>query len=219
MSETINEQNMRRERSFSYLRRHDVPYIEHLPLIEAEAETVRRTALDVGLRVLCLALVSMKAAGADHDFILKGAQHYGVMEDFSPRERDFLLETQPSENSKLQFSWSVEAAHTLLWSVQLIDELGFPTAPCDWNAFWEGFHRDQRDGFLERLRLREQSSILDEADLIYRLHWAARDADLNGRAQPSKLNLSVVMERHKSLKWLSAPVDEPYLWDDVPTDT
>lgn len=219
MTESNNEQNLRRERSLSYLRRHDVPYIEHLPNIDAEADTTRRRAHDVGLRVLCLALISMKGAGADHDFVLEGALHYDVMQDFSPLERRFLLDKQPTENEKLQFSWCVEAAHALLWSVQQIDSLTYPAGPCDWNAFWEGFHRDGRAPFLERLNLREQSVILDEADLIFRLHWASKDADLNGRAQPAKLNRSVVMERHKGLNWLTAPADEPYLWDDVPTDT
>ncbi len=219
MSQAKDEQNLRRERSFSRLKQHQVPYIEHLPPIEPEAQTHRRTSSEIGLRIICLALVSMKGAGADHDFILNGVRHYGVMDDFSPSERYFLLETEPTEHNKLQFSWSVEAAHALLWSVRQVDELDFPTAPCDWNAFWKGFHECDRDTFLGRLSLRQQAVILDETDLIYRLHWASRDADLTGRAQPSKLNLSVVMERHKALNWLTTHIDDAIHWDDVPTDT
>jgi len=219
MSQAKNEQDLRRERSISRLKLHHVPYIDHLPPIEPEAQTHRRTAPEVGLRILCLALVSMKGAGADHDFILNGVHHYGVMDNFSARERYFLLETEPTEHKKLQFLWSVEAAHALLWSVQQVEELDFPTAPCDWNAFWKGFHEDDRDTFLERVSLRQQAEILDETDLIYRFHWASRDADLHGRAQPSKLNLSVVMERHKALNWLTTHVDEAVQWDDVSTDT
>lgn len=219
MSQVYNEQDLRRERSISRLKQHHVPYIAHLPVIEAEAQTCRRTATEVGLRTICLALVSMKGADSDHDFILSGVEHYGVMNDFSPRERYFVLETEPTEHDKAQFAWSVEAAHALLWSVQLVDELDFPTAPCDWNAFWKGFHENDRDTFLERLSLRPQAAILDETDLIYRLHWASRDAQLTGRAQPSELDLSVVMERHKALNWLTMHVDDDLSWDEVPTDT
>ena len=61
--------------------------------------------------------------------------------------------------------------------------------------------------------------ILDEADLIYRLHWAVRHADLNGRPIPLPLNRDMVMERHHALNWLIVPREEPYPWDEIPTDT
>lgn len=214
-----DEAAARRERSISYLAAYSVPYIDHLPNIDVEEETLRRTATEVGVRAICLALVSMKGAGADNDFVLDGAHHYDVVNNFTPEERRFLFAGNPSENDKIQFSWRVEAAHALLWAVEIVDDLRFPSEPCDWNAFWELFHNAERDPFLSRLNLRPQSSILDQADLIYRLHWATRDASLTGREPPSRLSNSVVMERHHALNWLIAPEEEPYPWDEVPTDT
>ena len=38
-----------------------------------------------------------------------------------------------------------------------------------------------RDEFLKKANLRPKAEILDAADLIYRYHWAVRDAQLNGR--------------------------------------
>lgn len=210
----------RRARSISYLVEHDVPYIDHLPdVVGADEPTLRRSSIEVGLRTICLALVSMKGAGGDHDFVIEGAHHYGVIDDFSPNEKRFLFDKTPTEHEKLQFSWRTEAAHALLWAVKLVDQLSFPSGPCDWNAFWEGFHNNDRETFLESLNLREQSVLLDEADLIYRLHWAARDADLKGREPPANLSIDVVVERHHALNWLIVPPDEPYPWDGVPTDT
>ncbi len=61
------------------------------------------------------------------------------------------------------------------------------------------------------------AEVLDEADLIYRYHWAARDARLKGRQPPAGLNLDVIQERHKALNWL---IDyDRAEWDDVTTDT
>ena len=64
---------------------------------------------------------------------------------------------------------------------------------------------------------RPMPQILDEADLIYRLHWAVRDADLNGRPIPPALNQNVVIERYYALNWLMVPREDPYPWDEVPT--
>ncbi len=221
MAEVLGEAELRRSRSLAKLQRYNVPHIDHLPYIETEDETHRRAPQEVGLRIICLALVSMKGAGADHQFVLDGIRHYGVKDDLSPNERDFVFDPQPSDHLKLQFSWRVEAAHALLWSVGLVETLLFPSDTCDWNGFWEGFHKGNRVEFLQRLDLRTQGIILDEADLIYRLHWAIRDAGLGGLNPPAGLNSSVVMERHYALNWLIAPVlaSERYTWDEVPTDT
>jgi len=219
MAETVGEAESRRTRSIAKLIQHDVPYILHLPMIETEDETLRRKTDEVGLRIICLALVSMKGAGADHGFVLEGVQHYGVHDDLSPDEADLVYNPQPSDHQMLQLSWRVEAAHALLWSVESVETLSYPSSTTDWNAFWETFHEGNRVDFLQGWELRPQDILLDEADLIYRLHWAAREAGLNGREGPAGLYTCVVMERHYALNWLVAPLDDPYPWDSVPTHT
>ena len=56
--------------------------------------------------------------------------------------------------------------------------------------------------FMAQAKLRDIASILDEADLIYRYHWACVDARLKQAPMPAGLNPSVVMERHAALNWL-----------------
>ncbi|MFC4667854.1 DUF4272 domain-containing protein [Seohaeicola nanhaiensis] len=213
------EADIRKAGSIARLKAHDVPYIDYLPRIETVEETERRTPEAVGTRIICLALVSMKGAGADHDFVLEGVQHYGVEKELSPKESTFILDREPSENARLQFSWRAEAGHALLWAAGRYDELLFPSTSCDWNAFWSIFHTGDRASFLNGVLLRSQSEILDESDFTYRLHWAAREASMKGQAMPAGLNMDVVVERHHALNWLAAPADEPYLWDETPTDT
>lgn len=65
--------------------------------------------------------------------------------------------------------------------------------------------------------LRPVSQILDEADLIYRYHWAVVDARVNSKDTPAGLEGGVVYERHYSLNWLIGYMDQE--WDEITTDT
>jgi hypothetical protein len=64
-------------------------------------------------------------------------------------------------------------------------------------------------------RVRSRDEILDEMDLIYRLDWACVDARLNDLAAPTGVQAGVVMERHKTLKWLISGEN----WDEVDLST
>jgi hypothetical protein len=41
--------------------------------------------------------------------------------------------------------------------------------------------------FIKSSKLRAISEILDEADKIYRIHWAVRDAQINNKPVPAEL--------------------------------
>jgi len=71
--------------------------------------------------------------------------------------------------------------------------------------------------FLRDARLRSQPEILDQADLIYRYHWAVVDARINNKPAPAGLDPGVAMERHYALNWLVGYMDQD--WDDISTDT
>ena len=59
---------------------------------------------------------------------------------------------------------------------------------------------------------------MEQADLIYRLHWACVDARVMGMPAPRNLDAGVVMERHRSLFWL-AGCDDMCDWDEVDLST
>ena len=67
------------------------------------------------------------------------------------------------------------------------------------------------------MSLIDKSDILDKEDLIYRMHWATRQASLNNEEMPAGLENGVVNEWHHALNWLAYYDDVD--WDDVSTDT
>jgi Domain of unknown function (DUF4272) len=71
--------------------------------------------------------------------------------------------------------------------------------------------------FIEDSELRPIGDILDQVDLIYRYHWAVRNARLKGQQIPADLDPGVTEERHYALNWLIGYLEQA--WDDVSTDT
>jgi len=69
--------------------------------------------------------------------------------------------------------------------------------------------------FQAGLKLRSAADLLQAADLAYCLHWAIRDAELNGNVAPGRVPPEVVVERRRALEWMMG--DE--YWDDVNLDT
>ena len=74
------------------------------------------------------------------------------------------------------------------------------------------------EALLAAAKLRPRKELLEQADLIYRLHWACVDARVMGMPAPQGLEDGVVMERHRALFWL-AGCDEMCPWDDVDLST
>lgn len=58
---------------------------------------------------------------------------------------------------------------------------------------------------------------LEQADLIYRYHWAVTDARVNAKDTPAGLDKGVVYERHCALNWLIGYMEQE--WDEITTDT
>jgi hypothetical protein len=188
----------------------------HLPAIESEAEVTLRTPEEVAGRLLALAIVAVKGEGLDQETIDAIVEERGVLPLFSPRERRFIAEDSPSEHDRLQFSWRYEAAWVLFWALGWDESpvLGLPRAICDVPRL-AGAVRDTPD--LAARGLRSTNDILNEADLIYRCHWAVRQASIDGEMPSGGLEPGVTMERHHALNWLIRYDDAE--WDEVSTDT
>jgi len=116
-----------------------------------------------------------------------------------------------------QFSWRGECVWVLLWSLGYVDELDRPEKECDAEKIADLFEKHPKDAFLKDAKLRPLGEILDQADLIYRYHWAVVDSRVKGNEAPAKLNADVVAERHYVLNWLIGYLDQE--WDAVSTDT
>lgn len=206
----------RKSRSETLLHNERVPVNPHLPAIEGEREARLRSAQDVAERVLALTLVSMKGEGLDQATLVEIVNDRKALDLFTPEERAFIDDPEPSETDKIRFTWRYEAAWVLLWALrQHRVPLGPPRNLCD-PAKLVTIVRDTPDISVHGLRA--APDILDKADLIYRYHWAITQARLEGKNPPSQLNPAVALERHHAFNWLIG-YNDSCDWDDVSTDT
>lgn len=216
-SSADNEALERKDRSMARLKSEGVPTIDHLPTIESEADFEPRSLEEVAYRAMSLLVVALKGEGLEQLTVDQLVEKYRLTEHFSPAENAFLADVSPSDHDRIQFSWRYEAACTLLWALGYIETLGKPDTVCDVAGAVTMLHERTAEQFVADAKLRPVSEILDEADLIYRYHWAVVDARINGREAPAGLDPGVTLERHYTLNWLIRYMDQD--WDDISTDT
>jgi hypothetical protein len=206
----------RKLRSETILRAEGVPLLAVLPVIETAAEALKRSTEEVALRALCLLLVAAKGEGLDQEVVEGVLESYELRSHLSPNELAFVIDNSPSQHDRIQFAWRHEAAWTLLWALGFVKELGKPAQICDVNFAVSTKLERTTSQFIEDSELRPIADILDQADLIYRYHWAVRNASIKGQQIPADLDPSVTEERHYALNWL---IGTEQAWDDVTTDT
>jgi hypothetical protein len=205
----------RKLRSQTILLSEGVPFIAWLPAIETTAKALKRSKEEVALRTLCLCLVAAKGEGLEQEAVEQVVESYGLRPRLSPKELAFVFDNSPTQHDRTQFIWRHEAAWTLLWALGFVAQLGKPAQICDVDFAARTVTERTASQFIKDSELRPIADILDQADLIYRYHWAVRDAQLKGRQIPAALNPDVTEERHYALNWLI--MEEA--WDDVSTDT
>lgn len=213
-----NFQIERKRRSEAILLKEDVPFIDHLPVVESEEDIQLRSLEQVAWRAMALNVVAARAEGLGRARFLSIVEQYDLKSAFSPDEQQFVFDDEPSEHARIQFVWRYEAYWTLLWALSYIDELGRPDHNCNVELAVQLLVDRSPAQFIKESTLRTANEILDATDLIYRYHWACVDARLNGRTAPAGLDEGVVMERHHALNWLTGYMDNED-WDDVSTDT
>lgn len=207
----------RKNRSESILSAKNVPINAHLPYIEDSSEALVRKVDDVALRAMALLVVAVKAEGLEQHFVDILVENYQLASVFSPNEKKFIGNPNPSQHDKTQFVWRYEAAWVLLWALGYVEELKPPTEICDVPASVSFLQQRNREQFIKDSKLRSITDILDQNDLIYRYHWAVVDARVNGLKIPAEIDASVVLERHYVLNWLIGYMEQD--WDNITTDT
>ena len=212
-----SEALQRRSRSEAVLKSEGVPINWYLPVIEDEKEARRRSKEEIARRSLCLLVIAAKGEGVEQPILERLASEYGLAGQFTPKERAFFADRTPSQHDKVQFGWRYEAAWILLWALGYVESLSKPTAICDVPRADRTMRERTAKSFIADSKLRNIGEILDQADLIYRYHWATVDAGLNEKPAPAALNPDVVQERHHALNWLIGYMGQE--WDDISTDT
>ncbi|MBB4367427.1 hypothetical protein GGD63_000196 [Bradyrhizobium sp. cir1] len=207
----------RRLRSEGRLRVEGVPFLATLPVIESTAEALKRSKEEVALRTLCLLFVAAKGEGLEEELAERLLESYELRPHLTPEELAFVLDNSPSQHDRIQFTWKHEAAWTLLWALGFVAQLGKPAQICDVEFAARTMAERTTSEFIEDSVLRPIGDILDQADLIYRYHWAVRNAAMKGQQVPAGLDPGVTEERHHALNWLIGYQEQT--WDHVTTDT
>jgi hypothetical protein len=214
----LPKSHARRSNTEKMLQERNIP-IPSLPPLACELELQLRRKEEIFQRAMALFVVALHAESlATNDPIdineLKERIPIGF-DALTPLEQAFVYNETNTEQEVIQFAWRYEALTLLLWALNLIQNLPFPSTICDVPAV----ARTSLDwaSWKDSISLRPISEVLDALDLHYRLHWLSRQGDLDGRDLPFALDGGVVQERHYALNWLIS--FENAEWDDVDTPT
>ena len=218
----------RRDRSMALLEERHLYVTPWLPLLWERAEEPGRTVEEVCGRAAALLIVSLysECRVGDHlsyeearEFVDPIIEGYGAEKFFSPDEKAYLDDPNSTEQTQIQYAWQYENLWVMEWALGLTDDLFWPNRICDVPGSVRLLKDCQTmETLLAAAKLRPRRELLDQADLIYRLHWACVDARVMGMPAPQGLEEGVVMERHRALFWL-AGCDDMCGWDDVDLST
>jgi Domain of unknown function (DUF4272) len=208
----------RKKKTEIYLTSLDIPFNVGLPPIEEESEAIIRTAADIAKRILILINFGVYSEDGDRNEIVEFFKSAQLWDSVSEYEKKLLSKKKLTEKDKINISWKSECIYLMLWAINKIDNLGLPIDQCNIgemldllpNAF------DSTKGFIQNATVRPTAEILDNSDLIYRLHWAAREADSKDEDIPGDIDIGIIQEWHYAINWITY-YDEN--WDDILTDT
>jgi hypothetical protein len=221
---TNNEALDRKARSIEILKKQGIPYTDGLPVIESAGEARIRSAEEIAERAVCCLVTIQHAFDVINNNDVEGSRdwaqgmlkNWGLADKLTDNEQQVFDRTL--ESGKLSaFPWKYEAYWVLVWALGYVDTLGMPVNVCDCDkAIKIVSDKKSFDAFLSGAKPRNADEILDEADLIFRIHWAVVEARIHGQEPPAQLDSSVVLERHMALNWLIGYDDD---WDNVSVST
>ncbi len=135
----LDEAQMRKKRSIEILKAHNVPYIQHLPVIETANNVKIRTVEEIAQRaVTCLLAIQVAcdAAGAPGNF-KKSRKFFGEklielgLEGFLTQKEQKIFKGKCNNQDFVSMTWKYEAYWILLWALGIVEQLDYPSEACD----------------------------------------------------------------------------------------
>ena len=218
------DQQERRLKSETFCKSKKIPIYKNPNslFVEPEEKVTIRTKDEIVDRAIALCYLELKSEKADKKMLADFDKRYNVMPKLTTREKEFALTDNPTQQQMTDANWRAESYHIMLWTLGYIDNLKYPNEVCNISEDVKYLFSKTEKEFRNKSKLRGKTEILDQADLILRLHWACVNEQLKPVARPSKedmldLDKSVVFERHHSLNWLINYMNQE--WDNITTDT
>jgi hypothetical protein len=191
-----------------------------LHVIEADEEVQLRSVDEVFGRLCALWAVYQIVEERDSEEMHAWLRSQSIDQYLSQTERAIVFGGTPDLLNKPGLLAVREALFFLAWSLGLVDTLKVSARASSsqkMNEVMQGSF-SRFDEVRGKVRFRSKAVILDWSDLLYRLHWAMRHAQLTQRAYPPNVNLVAVQQWHKAVNWLCRYDDEDD-WDRVSTET
>ena len=183
------------------LKKRGYPVNPHLPQIEELADLRIASSLDVRRRCLILASVCGRAYGAPYDLVVPWIDKHGLREFCTDAEGELIDTKTPSEKQKVLFRPQPEALWEFAWVLKMIATVDH-FKPCS-DKLVHIFPKPGEDPsqFLAETGMQDSEALFREADRLYRLHWAVRDAAMNARESPNGQGEYVTFYRLQAINW------------------
>ena len=218
----------RRERSLEQLKCQKIYTPLWLSVIDTEFEVTMASVREicgragalfvVALYSECLLAEGMSVKEAN-TFVANIRKEFQVDQYLSLREFDYLNNSAPTKEEQIHFSWQYENLLMMEWALGFVEELPEPDRICDVPFVVRVMNQfSSLTDMIEKSQLRDTKELLDYADFIFRLDWACTDARLYQLPAPNNIDPKVVMERHKSIFWITGCSHESD-WDLVDVST
>jgi len=197
--------------------------IKYLPYLDFDESTFA-TAYEVGVRMIILYACAYVAYDLDEsERIADWLRQEKLWPHVSPEERE-LFEGRIKDEEKIgRFSWRLESAFTLAWTLNLVDLLHSPTSEVSEEQIAEFRDKMPKLGvklgsYLDNLSLRDKGEIFEENVFNELATTYFRDLFLNGKTDTTDIDRYVSFERHEVLNWVRR-FSEIADWDDTDTST
>jgi hypothetical protein len=102
-----------------------------LPVIDTEKEAKIRTRDAVIERAIALMITATKAEGLEQPLVDQDRKRFGADTFFSPQEKAFIADANPSPRDKAKFGWRYECLGVMLWALGFDAKLGPPNKIVD----------------------------------------------------------------------------------------
>lgn len=205
-------QEKAKTRSEHYLEAKGIAVNATLPFIESPDELRPKSAREVARRSLVLGYLIGIGFGQPSLKLKTELLKWNLYGDASPDEQLLLEKSHYEPQEKINATWLTECVQSLAWGLSMAALDHFRRCDGDLGPKFPIMHDPAF--FIAAARLRPFEEIYLEADLLYRLHWAARNARMFGQA--SSLEEGLIAERRKAVDWMVGVASE---WDEIPLDT
>ncbi|MFT5823400.1 MAG: hypothetical protein ACI8ZM_004661 [Crocinitomix sp.] len=214
------DQQKRKTENELVLEQHEIKVNKNLPCIESEAETTIRTVKEIAERVTILTFTNAVAFNQlPGEKAIEVIKRYELWDMVTPKEREFL--ENPTEKQKSIETWKCEGIWTLMWALQIVNDLGFPNEMAELSKipmeeYPLGNEKDPNEFIAKQTKTVAKAEIMNMNDRFYRMSWACVDLRLKGEEMKT-VHPGVVYERHYALNWLINYQGAE--WDDITCNT